>query len=288
VPASATRSLAPMRPPPEPREDSRRACRPSRRSSGARAVRVALLALWLGRFPTTLAAQTVPVVPPAPAPESEPTAIRWWQGAAVAGGIALASAVDESVQHYVQQRRSTSSDQVAAVFRRMGQPEVFVTVPASLFLAGVLTQRPGLRQSGERVAASLALAGVLAVGAKVVVGRLRPSDAAEQYVFKPFSGSAAFPSGHSTEAFALATALANEIHRPWATVGLVAAATGTAWSRLNDNDHWLSDVAAGAVVGITAAQFIEGRWTIFHLRPPALFHSSGRSAVAWVVPIRVR
>ncbi|HYK82784.1 MAG TPA: phosphatase PAP2 family protein [Gemmatimonadales bacterium] len=220
-------------------------------------------------------------------PQPGPAAIQWWQGAAVMGGIALISAFDESVQIDIQQQRSHASNQVASVARRMGQPEVFVTVPGAMFLAGVVTHRPGLRRAGERVAGSLVLAGVLAVGGKLVVGRLRPYQAAEQYDFKPFSGDASFPSGHATMAFALATALADEIRQPWATVGLMTAATGTAWSRLNDNDHWLSDVAAGAVVGITSAQFIEGRWTVFHVRPPAVFSAQGERGLVWRVPIRL-
>jgi membrane-associated phospholipid phosphatase len=234
------------------------------------------LAVFLGGLVPALGAQ---------AASPEPAVIQWWQGAAVLGGIGLVSALDESVQRSMQQQRSPSSDQVAAFARHMGQPEVFATVPAAMFLTGVLARQPGLRRGGERVAGSLALAGALAVGGKFIVGRLRPRQVGEPYISRPFSGADAFPSGHTTMAFALATALADEIHRPWATVGLFTAATGTAWSRLNDNQHWLSDVVAGAVVGIASAQFIEGRWTLFHLRPPTVFSSHGQSGVGWVIPI---
>jgi hypothetical protein len=48
-----------------------------------------------------------------------------------------------------------------------------------------------------------------------------------------------------------------------------SAATGTASSRINDNRHWLSDVAAGAVVGITSAKFASGRWRVFGIRAPS-------------------
>jgi membrane-associated phospholipid phosphatase len=216
-----------------------------------------------------------------------PAAIQWWQGVALVGGIALLSAWDESVRTSTQQHRSHSGDQVAAVARRMGQPEVFATVPGAIVLAGFVGHRPALRRAGERVVASLAVAGVLAVAGKEAVGRLRPDQADEQYDFKPFSGAAAFPSGHATMAFALATSLANEIHRPWATVGLMTAAAGTGWSRINDNEHWLSDVVAGAAVGIASAQFVGGRWTVFHLQPPVFFTSPGRSGLRWQIPIRV-
>src|SRR5438445_8770172 len=212
--------------------------------------------------------------------------IRWWDGAGALGGIALASAFDEAVQHATQQGRTRSGDQVAAVARRMGQPEVFATVPAAVFLAGVVARRPALRHSGERIAGSLALAGVLVTGAKFVVGRLRPWQSEEPYDLKPFSGADAFPSGHTTMAFALAVAVADEIRRPWASVALCAAAAGTGWSRLNDNKHWLSDVMAGAALGAPAAQLIERRWTVLHLRPPTFLVAGGRPGIGWRVPFR--
>ena len=119
-------------------------------------------------------------------------------------------------------------------------------------------------------------------------GRLRPSQVEEPYEWRPFSGADAFPSGHTTMAFALATSLANEIRRPWATVGLMVVAAGTGWSRLNDNKHWVSDVAAGATLGVTSAQLIDGRWTVFHLRPPTVFLTPGRAGLAWRVSARLR
>jgi membrane-associated phospholipid phosphatase len=84
-------------------------------------------------------------------------------------------------------------------------------------------------------------------------------------------------------AFALAAALADDIHRPWATVGLYTLATGVGWSRINDNKHWLSDVAGGALIGITSAKLMNGRWRIFGLRPPGVLLGPSHAAVAWRV-----
>jgi membrane-associated phospholipid phosphatase len=219
-------------------------------------------------------------------PHPPPHVIRWWEGAAVFGGIALVSTLDEPVQHTTQAARSPTTNELASVARRMGQPEVFVTVPVALFVTGMATHRPALRRSAARVVGSLALAGALAVAGKYALGRLRPSQTAEPGDWKPFSGADAFPSGHATMAFALATSLADEIRRPWATVGLLTAAAGTGWSRLNDDKHWLSDVMAGAAVGIGAAQMMEGRWTVFHLRPPALLVTPRRLGLAWRIVVR--
>lgn len=204
----------------------------------------------------------------------------------MAGGLVLLSALDAAVRTEAQEHRSPARDQVAAVLRTGGEPEVYVPVPAAIFLAGLATRRPALRGAGERVAGSLVVAGVLTVATKLVVGRLRPNETTEPYAFKPLSGAAAFPSGHSAMAFTLATALAGEIHRPWVTALLVSAAAGTAWSRVNDNHHWLSDVAAGAAIGVASAQWVEGRWQVFRVAPPIFFTGHGRAGIEWRLPVR--
>jgi membrane-associated phospholipid phosphatase len=38
---------------------------------------------------------------------------------------------------------------------------------------------------------------------------------------------------------------------------------------MHDDQHWLSDVVAGAVLGIASAKFVYGKWTIFGLRAPS-------------------
>src|SRR5213075_565428 len=106
---------------------------------------------------------------------------------------------------------------------------------------------PRLTGAAKRIGASLLLAGATSAGAKELFGRPRPESSLDADGFSPFSGQASMPSGHTAMAFALATSLSDEIHRPWATVGLYGMATAVGWSRINDNRHWLSDVAAGAL-----------------------------------------
>lgn len=201
--------------------------------------------------------------------------------ALAAAAIGTVSAADRSVDTWVQDHRSSHSDALARAFRNGGQPEVVFGVPAALLTAGLITGHKDLERSGVRVLASVVLAGVFTGGAKIVTGRLRPDESTTPYSFKPFTHHDALPSGHATMAFALATSLADEIRRPWASALLYAGATGTAWSRLNDHKHWLSDVVAGAAVGITAGNVIEGRWRIFGLGPPAFLISPHGARVEW-------
>jgi membrane-associated phospholipid phosphatase len=65
------------------------------------------------------------------------------------------------------------------------------------------------------------------------------------------SGANSFPSGHAADTMAFATAL--ERHFGWRyAVPAYVFASYVAMSRLHDNVHDLSDVTAGAAVGIIA------------------------------------
>ena len=88
-------------------------------------------------------------------------------------------------------------------------------------------------------AASMA---VIVTGMKHTVKRLRPDE----------SASNSFPSRHTATAFMTATMLHKEYEgrSPWFSIGGYALATLTGVSRVLNNRHWITDVAAGAAIGI--------------------------------------
>jgi membrane-associated phospholipid phosphatase len=194
--------------------------------------------------------------------------IRWWHAAAAVGAIGVASLFDGDVNDWMRDHRSSGSNAAARVFRNGGEPLVVLGISGGILAAGVISGRPPLERSGGRVLTSVVVAGATTAIIKRVIGRVRPSDTTDPYVFQPFSDHDAFPSGHATVAFALATSLSEEIDNRWATAGLYAFAAGTAWSRVNDQRHWLSDVLAGAAVGFITAKLIEAHPPHFLVDPP--------------------
>lgn len=88
-------------------------------------------------------------------------------------------------------------------------------------------------------AASMA---ILVNGIKYSVQRLRPDGSTHN----------SFPSGHTATAFMTATMLHKEYEgrSPWFSIGGYVLAAITGVSRVLNNRHWMSDVVAGAAIGI--------------------------------------
>lgn len=66
-----------------------------------------------------------------------------------------------------------------------------------------------------------------------------------------------FPSGHTAKAFAAAEFMRQEYKNasPWYGISGYVIAAATGYLRMYNNRHWLSDVAAGAGVGIASTKF---------------------------------
>ena len=186
----------------------------------------------------------------------------------VASGIAVAasaavSAFDLRIAHWARssgvQGDSSRHDLVEELTRVNETP---------MMLAALATYGVG-RIGGWETTADVGLhtleALVFTTGVSQVVrgvlGRTRPRASLEDpFVFKPFTGFRAFetrsyPSLHAAASFAAATALVGEIHlrRPDAVKVaaplLYTAALVPPMTRIYLDQHWMSDIVAGAFVG---------------------------------------
>ena len=117
--------------------------------------------------------------------------------------------------------------------------------PAAL-MVGLKTAGYESRSSCGRMLVSDAFSiGAMALtvnGLKYTVQRLRPDGSRRN----------SFPSGHTATAFMTATMLHKEYgwRSPWFSIGGYTAAAITGVSRLLNNKHWMTDIAAGAAIGI--------------------------------------
>lgn len=171
-------------------------------------------------------------------------------------GIAL---WDRPVLDWAVANRTPGLTQAVLFFTHTGGP---IWQPIIFFgLAAVLAWR--WRDWTPLVLVALAEGGALAIAemGKDVIGRARPDQQA--FAVPPFETSPSFPSGHTIEAFVVATMLTYLLvrhlwDRPvWVRVliGVVAFvyACAMGFSRVFLGYHWLTDVLAAALLGIAWA-----------------------------------
>ncbi len=199
---------------------------------------------------------------------ADPTRIGLLELGGTFGALAAGTLADRPLRDWLQRNRTPGTNAVAHIFRHMGQPEVYAPVGLGALAVGLISGNDKVTRAGGRISASLMTSGATVNVIKVFAGRKRPRFAEDQYEFRPFSGAASWPSGHTAMAFALATSVSDEVRSTPASIGLYAAATMTGWSRMNDNRHWFTDVVTGALIGMASAKVMNGRWRVLGINGP--------------------
>ena len=194
-----------------------------------------------------------------------------WQGPVVAGAaLGAALLLDVPVARALHDGASDRAA-TARALSRFGEVEVSIPIVGTLALFGTLAQRPELTRAATTTVTAIAASAAAVTVLKFGLGRARPEQdpALGGGRVRPFSGQTAMPSGHTAAAFALATSLGDASGRTLPRIGLYALATGTAAGRVLGERHWLSDVVAGAAIGILAGKLAGGRVSVLgvHLRP---------------------
>jgi membrane-associated phospholipid phosphatase len=99
---------------------------------------------------------------------------------------------------------------------------------------------------------SIAGAAAVSMATKHIVGRARPNEELGQWSRSADRSNASFPSNHSTVAFAAVTPFAQEYNAPW----LYGVAAVASMGRVAGREHWVSDVAAGGVLGYAMGSWL--------------------------------
>jgi membrane-associated phospholipid phosphatase len=190
----------------------------------------------------------------------------WKQVALIVAADGALFAVDRDIADVFQRNRTAGKDDVLDLVTPFGGGRGSQVAGAAL-IAGMLLHKPELRDTGhDALEASLFAAVIVTPALKQIARRTRPN-----------GGDLSFPSGHATNAFAVASVFA--AHSKGRVVPVVAytLASAVAVARLNDNVHYTSDVFAGAVIGTAIGRSLVSR----HRRAAAT------PRVAWtIVPVQ--
>jgi len=178
---------------------------------------------------------------------------RFGEGAAL---VVAVGAADKQIEDAVQRNRSSTTNSFSKAITPWGGHRA-LEVSALLIGAGYLSHNPNVLGAGrDSLEAELWAAGVVTPLIKYTLGRARPNADLGTYRFHPLSSHDSFPSGHATNAFAAATAIADHYDN-WIVPTIVyTVATSVALSRVNDRVHWPSDIVAGAAIGWFTGRYV--------------------------------
>lgn len=132
-------------------------------------------------------------------------------------------------------------------------PYIAVGAPILMYGIGLIEHDAVLQKKSFEIGVSVAATVVETYALKYIIKRPRP------YVTHPdlnalnTEGSASFPSGHTSGAFALATAMSLNYPKWYVVVPSFAWAGLTGYSRMYLGVHYPTDVLAGAALGAGTA-----------------------------------
>ena len=174
-------------------------------------------------------------------------------------GTAVFSLLDTSVQHQLQKNQSDQGSDIADAIATMGSAAATLGVGGVLWGIGRWGDDPVLQETGLLALEAIVLSQVGAGVSKAIIGRHRPSSADNSHTFSPFTlddDNHSFPSSHTAGAFALASVLSQRSQKTYAPLGYYALASLVGVARLYQDEHWLSDIIAGALIGELSARLV--------------------------------
>lgn len=130
---------------------------------------------------------------------------------------------------------------------------VSVGVPVGYFVAGLIHDNTALKQKAVYTAATILLNTTTTTLLKKVIKRDRPYHTYTGIFPDKIESDYAFPSGHTSSAFATATSLAITTKKWYIAVPALAWSAGVGYSRIYLGQHYPSDVIMGALVGSSSA-----------------------------------
>jgi len=183
---------------------------------------------------------------------------RWedqdWQNLALAaaGVVGVGVLLDRPVRDEMR-RHAPNDNPFLRNIERFGA-QYSLAVLGSFYLAGAIGNNDtAVAVAQDGLAASLIASGIITPTIKFITGRARPRENLGVAAFHPFSlsysSNSSFPSGHTTQAFAVASVIANHYDGTWVAYSSYTVASLVGVARIYHDAHFASDVLAGALIG---------------------------------------
>ncbi len=175
----------------------------------------------------------------------------WFGGAVAATGLSVAF-LDHGTREWVEDHEDASINDFSLFVSHLGEVPFILGLSTVLYAGGEAFKDDGLRKTGLMSLESFCISGIVVNGMKYIVARARPLSGEGHSSLHWFSfknNQHAFPSGHSASAFAVAAVIAGQSDSFLVGTASYGVASLVALSRVNNDEHWFSDIVAGSIIG---------------------------------------
>ncbi len=178
-----------------------------------------------------------------------------------AGSVLANTSLDEDFQSWYQDDvRTADTDHFARFWKTFGEGQIFIPAFAGLGLVGGLfADRPLLGTAGDfgdRTTRGYLVGAPPMLLMQFSLGASRPDETSMGSRWKPFDDTNAV-SGHAFIGAVPFITAAKMTENPWVKSGLYICSTFTAWSRVNDHRHYLSQACLGWWMAYLASDAVD-------------------------------
>lgn len=182
----------------------------------------------------------------------------WTQFALIAGGIYIASEAldDRWKDEMVNEDHPYYYKGIDKIGDAWGDGRLSGSFLIGVYGYGYWSKDKHYISASRNMVQSAAYTAITTQILKRIFTRDRPNAADDEAGW--FGNGVSFPSGHTSNAFAISQSFLNSLDNPGIGTKILfyGLASSTALARTYDNAHWASDTIAGALVGIYTANYV--------------------------------
>lgn len=150
-------------------------------------------------------------------------------------------------------------------YDRIGPATILASITGTMLASGIIFKNRKLLETTRLVVESALITGFITHLSKDLFNRSRPytdRGATEFHLFR-FSNAhefSSFPSGHASNIFSLVTVITKQYPAWWLKVPAYTLAISVALQRIDDRQHWTSDVVVGGFLGYWVGSRLVNRY----------------------------
>jgi membrane-associated phospholipid phosphatase len=166
--------------------------------------------------------------------------------------FSFAQNLDIDILRDINLNRNKNLDETFHIITNSAAP-LSIAIPICIFVMGIIKKDSAIKRNSLKIGSTYIGASLIATVVKYSVNRPRPFITYSYLEAIGEGGSPSFPSGHTCDAFATATAISLAYPKWYIIVPAYLWASAVGYSRIHLGVHYPSDILGGVIIGAGSA-----------------------------------